>query len=288
MAGLRTCFVVISDSVDDSFEDLVLSIGAFCPGADVAWYNSGQRRETPFGLERVRPDRPLRQRRITPAFFDIFEWAGNRDYDCVVNVETELAFIKPGFLGFIASHLRDADYLAAGLRYRVPRITMWPPYRNLGVEREEMTEILGVEHLNRAFSPVQVFGRGYISAVLSSDRYPAVRAFVERNQRPERSNTLQETLLPTLADSVGVRSRSYPEQLATFSRFRPFQSELDLAAARSTADAYFVNPIRRSATDPVRRHVKELVRGAPRRSGEPAPAAAVTDPAISHVRSENA
>jgi len=260
MTGLKTCFVVISDSVDDSFEDLVLSIETFCPGADIAWYNSGRRRETPFALERVVPDRPLSRWKTTPAFFDVFEWSGGRDYDCVVNVETDLAFIKPGFLGFVESQLRDVDYLATGLRYRVPRISMWPPYRTLGEEREELTSMLGIDHLNRAFGAVQVFGRSYISALLHSDRYPAVRAFVERNQRPGRSNSLQELILPSLADSLGVRSRPYPDQLTTLNRFRPYQSGLDLEAARSTADAFFLNPIRRSATDPVRGAVKELVR----------------------------
>ncbi|TDC84230.1 hypothetical protein E1193_06555 [Micromonospora sp. KC606] len=288
MAALRTCFVVISDSVDDSFEDLVLSIRAFCPGSDIAWYNSGQRREAPFGLERVLPDRPLKQGRITPAFFDTFEWAADRDYDCVVNVDTYLAFIKPGFLGFIESQLRDADYLGSGLRYRVPRISMWPPFRTLGEEREELTGILGTDHFKRAFGCVQVFGRGYISALLSSDRYPAVRAFVERNQRPDRSRTLHELILPTLAESVGVKSRSYPDHLTTFNRFRPFQSELDLTTALATTDAFFVNPIRRSAADPVRRFVKELVGSGARRSGETTHATAVRENAISSVRSENA
>ena len=260
MAGLSTCFVVVSDVVDDAFEDLVLSIAAFCPGADIAWYNSGQRRDVPCDLERVVPDRPLKQRRITPAFFDVFEWAGDRDYDCVVNVETDLAFIKPGFLDFVDARLRDVDYLATGLRYRVPRISMWPPYRSLGEGRAELAEILGIDHFNRAFGSVQVFGRGYVRALLSSDRYPAVRAFVERNHRPERSSSLHELLLPTLADSLGVRSGSFPDQTSVFNRFRPHQSELDLSAARSAADVYFVNPIRRGAADPVRRSVRELVR----------------------------
>ncbi|MBR7834909.1 hypothetical protein KDL01_16670 [Actinospica durhamensis] len=260
MAGLRTCFVVISDVLDDAFEDLALSIEAFCPGADVAWYNSGRRRDVPCGLERVVPDRPLRQRRITPAFFDVFEWAGDRDYDCVVNVETDLAFIKPGFLDFVGSRLRDVDYLATGLRYRVPAITMWPPYRSLGEHRAELAEILGIDHFNRAFGSVQVFGRGYIRALLSSGRLPAVRAFVERNHRPERSSSLHELILPTLAEGLGVRSGSFPDHMTGFNRFRPHQSELDLSAARAAADVFFVNPIRRGAEDPVRRSVRELVR----------------------------
>jgi hypothetical protein len=134
---------------------------------------------------------------------------------------------------------------------------MWPPYRTLlGEEREELAGILGIDHVNRAFGAVQVFGRRYLSALLASDSYPKLRDFVERNQRPGRSHSLQELLFPTLADSLGLRSRAFPGHQTTLNRFRPFQSELDLTAAFSTPDAYFLNPIRRRADDPVRATVR--------------------------------
>ncbi|GAA4958585.1 hypothetical protein [Actinoplanes utahensis] len=261
MTTVKACFVAIGDVVDESFEDLVHSIEVFCPGAAVAWYDSGRCRDAPDGLERVVPHRPLKRWKTTPAFFDIFEWAAGRDYDCVVNVDAELAFVKPGFLDFVAFQLRDTDYLATGLRHRVPRISMWPPYRTLlGAEREELAGILGIEHVNRAFGTAQVFGRRYIDALLASDRYPRLRDFAERNQRPGHSHSLPELLFPTLADSLGVRSRGYPGHLTALNRFRPFQSELDLAAAHSAADAFFLSPVRRSAEDPVRAAVRENTR----------------------------
>ena len=260
MARATTCFVIISGETDSCFEDLVLSIRTFCQGADIAWYNSGKRGETPAGIQRVEPSRPLTYRKATPAFFDVFEWAARQDYDQIVNVETDLAFIRPGFLGFVESQMRDADYLAPGLRRDIPRVSLWPPFRSLAGERAELTDILDIKHLNRCFNPVQVFGRRYLSAVVSSDNYRRVRAFVERNQQPERSWTLQEVLLPSLADSVGVRSRAYPEHMSSFNRFRPYQSMVDLKAALSRTDTYFLHPIRRSGEDPVRRYVRRAVR----------------------------
>ncbi|MET7575513.1 hypothetical protein ABZT04_44790 [Streptomyces sp. NPDC005492] len=268
VSGVTTCFVIISDTVDDAFEDLVLSLRAFCPGADIAWYNSGPQRETPFGLRRVSPGRPLKYMKITPAFFDVLEWAHREDYDHIVNVETDLAFIKPGFLDFIGHQMEAADYLAPGLRRGIPQVSLWPAYRTLAGERQELTEILGMEYLNRCFSPAQVLGRGYISAVLSSDNYPRLRAFVERNQHPQRSWTLQELLLPSLADSVGVMARSYPAHMARFNRYRPHQAPIDLKIAESAADAYFLHPVRREREDPVRSHVRGLVRDAAQASGE--------------------
>jgi hypothetical protein len=266
----KTCFVVISNTVDDAFEDLVLSLRRFCPSADIAWYNSGVQRETPFGIRRVLGGRPLKYMKITPAFFDIFEWAAREECDRIVNVETDLAFINPGFLEFLQRQMRDVDYLAPELRCRIPQVSLWPAYRTLAGERQELAEILGMSYLNRCFSPAQVFGRGYISAVLSSDIYPRIRAFVERNQQPQRSWTLQELLLPSLADSIGVTLRSYPAHMARFNRYRPHQAPLDLNTARTASDAYFIHPVRRNDDDPVRSHIKELVRNAPQLPTEPA------------------
>ncbi|GGY15978.1 hypothetical protein GCM10010384_22410 [Streptomyces djakartensis] len=265
--GVATCFVIISHTVDDAFEDLVLGLRAFCPGADVAWYNSGPPMETPFDLRLVTPARPLKYMKITPAFFDIFEWALNEGYDRIVNVETDLAFIRPGFLDFLDSYMQEADYLAPGLRRNIPSVSLWPAYRTLAGEREKLASILGTSHVHRGFSPAQVFSRGYISAVLSSDSYARLRAFVEQNQQPERSLTLQELILPSLADSVGVPSRSYPAHLGRFNRFRPYQAPIDLKHALNAPDAFFIHPVRRDSEDPVRSFVRGLVRDTPQQPG---------------------
>jgi uncharacterized protein YjbI with pentapeptide repeats len=262
-----TCFVIISHTVDDTFEDLVLGLRAFCPGADIAWYNSGPPMENSFGLRLVTPARPLKYMKITPAFFDIFEWALDKGYDRIVNVETDLAFIRPGFLDFLEKYMQDADYVAPGLRRNIPPVSMWPAYRTLAGERDELASILGTKHVHRGFSPAQVFSRGYISAVLSSDSYARLRVFVEQNQQPQRSLTLQELILPSLADSVGVTSRSYPAHLSRFNRFRPYQAPIDLEHALNTPDAFFIHPIRRDSEDPVRSFVRGLVRDAPQTAG---------------------
>ncbi|MEH0542274.1 hypothetical protein QA802_04015 [Streptomyces sp. B21-105] len=265
-----TCFVIISNTVDDAFEDLVLGLRAFCPEADIAWYNSGTRRDTPFGLRRVSCDRPLKYMKITPCFFDIFEWSISQNYDQVINLETDMVFIRPGFLEFIAQQMKEVDYVAPGLRRNIPPVSLWPAYRTLSSERAELSAILGTDHLNRCFSPSQIFGRGYVSALLSSGNYARIRSFVERNQQPGRSWTLQELILPSLADSVGATSRPYPLRMATFNRYRPFQAPIDLEIAQTVSDAFFLHPVRRAGDDPVRRHARNLAHRALTESGQPA------------------
>ncbi|MEV6968905.1 hypothetical protein AB0M47_27675 [Hamadaea sp. NPDC051192] len=260
MAATSMCFVILSDTVDDTFADVVSSLRRFCPDADIAWYNSGQRRDTPFDLLRVRRDRPLKYMKITPAFFDILEWAAESEYDYVVNVETDMAFIRPGFQDYVQRQLRDAHYLAPGLRHRTPEVSLWPSYHSLAKDRQELLSIMGMSHTNRAFCPAQVFSREYATTLLSSDMYSRVRSFVERNQQPERSSTLQELILPTLAEALGLTSRSYAAHLAQFNRFRPYQAMRDVEQAQRTPDAYFIHPVRRSSSDPVRAWIRDLVR----------------------------
>lgn len=248
----KTCFVVVNDQVDNSFSDLVRGIRTFCPEADIAWYYSGPRRRELDGLITVPRARPLKYAKITPAFFDVLEWAAEQDYDHIVNVETDMTFIRPGFLRFVEGQMQDVDYLAPRLRRRTPAVSQWPAYRSLRSELPELLSLLGMTYTNRCFNPGQVFSRRYASAVVSSDIYPALRGFVERNQRPGRSNTLQELILPTLADRFELSSRTYPDDLAVFNRYRPFQGTHDLALARDHPDAYFLHPVRREDDDPVR------------------------------------
>lgn len=255
----KICFVVISDTVDDSFSDLTRGLRAFCPTADIAWYNSGRRRPALSGVIEIPRSRPLKYAKITPAFFDVLEWAGEQDYDQVINVETDMAFIKPGFLGFIEEQMKSVDYLAPRLRYRTPEVTQWRPYRSLQGELPELLSILDMPYTNRCFNPGQVFSRRYISKLLSSEIYPEIRGFVERNQGPGRSYTLQEVILPTLADRLDLSSGTYPNEMAVFNRYRPYQGPYDLELARDNPSAYFLHPVRRSGEDAVRAFARRQV-----------------------------
>src|SRR5205823_97297 len=86
-----------------------------CPDSDIAWYNSGESPAaagTPAAALPMLPgSRPLRYAKVTPFFFDMFDWAAGQPYDYIVNAETDMAFIRPGYDRFISETMRDADYL---------------------------------------------------------------------------------------------------------------------------------------------------------------------------------
>ena len=261
----RICVVIIDHRHDAFLTDLVESLWAFAPEVGIAVYNSGDPltlRSHPAyaSLEILPAGRTLAYAKVTPFFFDMFEWAADQPYDYIVNAETDMAWIKPGFEEFVASVMSGYDYMAPAFRRDTLRTSRWRPYRSLKPELPELLALLGRQTTHQAFSPAQVFSTKYIRSVLDSAIYGDVRGFVERNQAPGRSFSLQEVLLPTLADVLGLAARDYPAHLASVNRYRPYHASasVERAAARVPA-AYFVHPVRRDDSDPARIVVRRLI-----------------------------
>jgi hypothetical protein len=197
--------------------------------------------------------------KVTPFFFDMFEWAAEQPYDYIVNAETDMAWIKNGFEGFLRAAMAGFDYMAPAFKRDTPRTSRWRPYRSLRSELPELLDILGRSSTHQAFSPAQVFSAKYVKSLLDSTFYDELRAFVERNQAPDRSFTLQEVLMPTLVDVLGFPARGYPSYLATFNRYRPYHAATSVQRAATVPDAYFMHPIRRQHDDPARLTVRCLI-----------------------------
>lgn len=254
---------------------------SFCPDARLVLYNSGDDPGLGAGLGLTHFPAPRRYRYagIAGFFLDVFEWLAETGdpFDAVVNLETDLLFIRPGFEAFVDAQLASADYLAPNLVRRRRLDTDWRPMRSLRPEFEDWFQLFGFRHLHGTFSPAQVFSRRYVETLLADPRYPELRRLVAAN----RSYTLQEVLYPTLTEALGLRLAGYPEAHRTSNRYRPYQAVSGVRRALAIPDAYFVHPVRRTPGDPARRLIGELTAAAapavsPARApaGTPHPAAA--------------
>lgn len=264
----RLCFVALSHEDDEYLADLVGGLRRFCPEADVVWYDSGravngERRNDSgrAGVPRLPVSRPLDYAKVTPFFLDMFEWAAEQPYELVVNLESDMAFIRPGFGSFLAQVMQNLDYLAPAFGRATPQTSKWRPYRSLRSELPELFGILGVQSTNQCFSPGQVFSRRYIETLLASPIYPEVRKFVERNQLPDRSFSLQEVLLPTVADALDLAVDAYPAEATRFNRYRPYHASKSVKTATTRPNVYFVHPVRRDHHHPARQLVRALAQG---------------------------
>lgn len=257
-------FVILDHRHDEYFDDLVRSLRAFCPGAEIVWYDSGHSPAAGAGrsdaaVPRLPCSRPFAYAKVMPFFFDMFEWAADCGYEQVVNVETDMAFLRPGFSEFLKRAMRGVDYLAPGFCRATPKTSRWRPYHSLRPKLPEFLSILGIDYTNRCFSPGQVFSAKYMATLLAHPVAPEIRMFVERNQAPDGSFSLQEVLLPTLADVLGLTVRDYPPRLSAFNRYRPYQGKDSVTRAISVPDVYFIHPVRRDERDAARMAVRDRI-----------------------------
>jgi hypothetical protein len=227
-------FVVIDDKADRYLDELIAGIRRCCPRTGIAWFDTGPADSVRSpAVERIPSGRPLRYAKITPAFFEIFEWVLAQRADVVVTVETDMAFLDRGFTDLLDQLIRYGDYFAFKYFRNVQAASKWRPYRSLQPELPELLDILRVERVDRAFSPAQAFSRRYLENLLAASFYPRLRAFVERNQQPGRSFTLQEVLLPTLVRALGLRGSAYPARRFAQQRAvpTPIRDRLQLLSA---------------------------------------------------------
>lgn len=255
---IRVLMAILAHADARSLRELVDNVRAFCPGADLVLYDSGADPHLGDGLdvERFPVPRRLEYSQVTPFFLDVCEWlsAEGRDYDYWVNLETDMLFVRSGYVHFLRETMSGYDYMAPLFARHNPRTSRWRPIRTLRPELPRWYAVLGFEHTHRGFSPGQVFARRYVDELVGHERYPEIRRLVAEN----RSNSLQEVLFPTLVDFLGQRGRSYPEEWAPINRYRPFQAVRGVRRALGLSDVHFVHPVRRDPDDPARRLVLSL------------------------------
>ena len=254
----KIAIVVLAHSDELSLGDFVNNIMRFCPGCSLFLYNSGHDPHfgSNVGLECIPNPQRLDYAHIMPFFLDIFEWfvRDARQFDYLVNAETDMLFIRQGFESFLTEAMHAYSYMAPVFRRGIPESSKWRPYHSLRLEVKHWKRALGMDSLNRAFNPGQVVDRQYAESLLQHKGYSEIRRLVDRNQ----SFTLHEVLNPSLVDFLGLKGRSYPEGLEQINRYRPYHAVSGVRRALSIEDAYFVHPVRRSQDDLARRMILSL------------------------------
>jgi hypothetical protein len=250
--------VIMAHAHQPALADLVHTVRVFCPRADIVLYNSGDDPALGAGLdlERVPDVRRYDYARVAPMFFDTFEWAvgSGRLFDAIVNLETDLLFIRPGYEDFVGAAMARADYLAPNLVRHRRLSAYWRPMRSLRPEFDHWFEVLGFRYLHGAFSPAQVFSRRYVTALVRHPSYHDLRRLAETTM----AFSLQEIIFPTLTDFLGLRLAGYPDSHQKSNRYRPYQAVTGVQRALAIPDAHFVHPVRRDANDPARRFILDL------------------------------
>ena len=244
--------VILAHDDPDSLFDLIENTRHFCPSSRLMLYNSGIDHSLGKGLDLdILPiSRQQLYAKITSFFFDVFEWLVKNDvtYDYVINLETDMLFIRHGYEEWVASEMSGYDYMAPNLVKFVSPRSKWRPYKSLRPELSNWYDFFGFKYVHGAFSPAQIFSQRYVESMVKHKQYPELRRLIAEN----KSYTLQEILFPTLPDTFALAMKSYPSELKPIIRYRPYQAVSGIRRAINTPQAYFVHPVRRELNNAAR------------------------------------
>lgn len=255
----RIVMVIVAHDHHESLAELVMNARHFCPDAELYLYNSGDDAALGADLDiKIVPSpRRLYYAKVTPFFFDMFEWLmkSRISFDYAINLETDMLFIKRGFEAFISNVMKNCDYMAPRFARFTSKKSKWRPIRSLRPELPEWFKVLGVQHTHEGFSPGQVFSRRYVEKLLTHPKYPEIRRLLREN----KSFTLQEVLFPTLIDTLKLCGQSYPSETDFFIRYRPYQGVNSVKRALESTNVYYVHPLRREMDNAARVFIRSLV-----------------------------
>lgn len=256
----KIAIVILAHDDRPALENMVSNVRFFCPNATIVLYNSGDDPSLGEDLDLVviPYSRRLYYARIIYFFVDLFDWLAGESYpyDYIVNLDSDVLFIRPGFERFISSSMEGYDYMAPRFRLFTSRQSRWRPLRSLRPELPEWYQVFGFQYTHEAFNPGQTFSREYIQRLLGHEKYPCILELIQKNL----SFTLHEVLFPTLVDLLQVKARSYPTELDTTIRYRPYQAVRSVQRALQMRDAYFVHPVRRELDNPTRVFIQSLIK----------------------------
>lgn len=256
----KLLIVILAHDDRECLEDMVDNVRFYCPHATIGLYNSGDDpdlgKDLPVTI--IQPSRRLYYARIAPFFFDLFEWLSMQDfpYEYVTNLDSDVLFIRHGYEDFIDASMKSYDYMAPDLRFNAHRRSQWRPMRSLKPEIKRWYKFLGFKYMHGAFNPGQTFSKKYIESLVNHPSYQELLNLVSENQ----SFTLHEVLFPTLVDFLGLRARSYPEELNPIIRYRPYQAISGVKRAIGLETAFFIHPIKRDMDNPARVFIQKKMR----------------------------
>ena len=251
--------IIVAHDDPGSLADLVENVRYFCPFVKLYLYNSGDDPVlgTDLELDMVPSPQRLYYAKVTPFFFDVFKWLANEhiEFDYVMNLETDMLFIRKGFESFLSKVMKDFDYMAPLFTRFTSKKSKWRPIRSLRPELLNWYKVLGFNFTHRGFSPGQVFSKYYVEKLLNHPCYPEIQRLLKENQ----SFTLQEVLFPTLVDFLKVNGCSYPDGMEAIIRYRPYQAVSGIKRALVIPDAYFIHPVKRNLDNRARKYVHSLM-----------------------------
>jgi len=251
--------VILAHEDPDALADVVRNIRHFCPHADLLFYNSGPDPSLGEGLDLpvIPNSNQQTYENLTPYYLDVFEWLINSSisFDYFVHLESDMLFIDHGFENWLVSAMEGYDFMASHLS-KFHKMKQHYPYKTIRPELPNWYKLFGFEYVHWGFNPGYVFSRKYVESIVNFKDLPTLREMVENS----KAFALQEILLPTFTDVLGLEGRPYPRRGNRRSnRFRPYIKVWAIRAALKNPQIFFVHPVSRKVNNKARVYIRNLI-----------------------------
>lgn len=253
----KICFAIAVHENKEVITDLLENIRFFCPNSSIVLYNGGHDPNLCNGLGcPVCPtSTPLLWGNLVSFFLHVMEWLEgmNYEYDYLINLDSDALFAKKGYEEFIHSEMQDFDYMAAYLREPDPN---WYPRQTMHSQWYRWDPIFNIPHIKACFNNGQVFSKKFVRNLLNFGKLDQIKSSLLEN----RVFALEEMVFASLAETVGMRSKSYPVHVQAWNRYRPHFSQWEInSGIENQMDCYLIHPVSRYMHDGARVYIRSLM-----------------------------
>lgn len=199
---------------------------------------------------------PLYWGNIAPVFLHVMEWLEgmNYEYDYLINIDSDALFAKKGYEEFIHSEMEGFDYMAANLRD-----PEWNWYPGQTMNNEWWSSwhlIFNTPWYKGCFNNAQVFSKKFVQEKLKFSKLDQIK----RKLLETRVTAIEEMIFATLSVTLGIRSKSYPDHVQAWNRFRPYFAEWEIRSGiENQMDCYLIHPVNRYIHDGARVYIRSLM-----------------------------
>jgi len=259
------CFAILAHENEEVLINQIKNIKYYNPRCKIILYNGGM--DPTFGLKSNIPicpkSRPLKKEKLGRFFLDIMTWLEEtkEDYDYLVNLDSDVMFIKRGYEEYLNEHMQGYDCM--GINMGIQRSPMdaphWVPGMNMWSEWAKWQPFFGTDYFCGTLNSMQVYRNEIVTKLLTNLDIVKLETLFQITE----VYALEEMLYATLAVRCGGKYRSYPSECAEFVGWVPLSIE-QLNTAQKKKDVYFVHPIDRSMDNPSRQWLTKKMKLFPR------------------------
>ncbi|MFY0543706.1 hypothetical protein [Brevibacillus sp. H7] len=253
------CFAILAHQNEKILANQIANIKKCNPNCIVVLYNGGRNKHfgKTLGIPICPYSRPLRYGRLGRFFYDIMRWLEARGihYDYLVNLDSDLMFVKPGYEQFLDQVMNGYDCMGFRLKaYRTPLASRhWLPGRSMWKEWKSWKPFFRSSYFYGTLNAMQVYRQGIVRKMLRNLN----RIRLERLLKSTKVFALEEILYVTLAARRKGRMRTYPHRSRRYVRLSRPLTLPEARRAKKDPYVYFAHPIRRTLHDPARRLITQ-------------------------------